>query len=53
MNDQEKKKSIQVDYETWKKLKYISAVEEVNIGEIVKSLSDTYFVKQKYKFERK
>ena len=42
------KKSIQIDKETWRKLKIISLAEESSINDIIRSLVDNYFVKHKY-----
>ena len=42
------KKSIQIDKETWRKLKVISLAEESSINDIIRSLVDNYFVKHKY-----
>ena len=47
-DEDKKKKSIQIDKDTWKKLKIISLSEEITINDIVKNLVDMYFVKKKY-----
>jgi macrodomain Ter protein organizer (MatP/YcbG family) len=47
-DEDKKKKSMQIDKDTWKKLKIISLSEEITINDIVKNLVDMYFVKKKY-----
>ncbi len=48
IDDEKKKKSIQIDKLTWKKLKIVSLSEEITINDIVRNLVDSYFVKKKY-----
>lgn len=43
-----KKKSVQVNKNSWEKLKAISTIEEVPINTIIEDLVDRYILKMKY-----
>lgn len=52
MAEERKKKSVQVNRNSWEKLKAISTIEEVSINTIIENLVDRYVSKMKYKIPK-